>query len=667
MLSRLNTAAIVLTMNTKLATGTVQAPSVEYATEAELQILATNPYYAIRVQVAENDKTPEDALLTLAADTHEKVQLAVSERRGLSDKVLLTLLNNAKNEILETIYRHHARKIYTGPVELVQAAANSDNSNLRAVAAGATNATAGMLNKLVLENDSTINDILARNENITKFAIQHLSENADVDTKIILIERKALTEKQVKNLLENPISRMVIVKILVYYDSLVSEAQLEQYSKDEEHVLLRTVVAQRTRSQNLLMKLSADPHPDVLRAVAVNPACDYSVLLNLAKNEECFTKMFKHRSHDVYGLFGRTGTGGTAKMDTVAEAICYTGKDTEVQEELVTFEILETLIATNPNHGLQAALKHPAVSVVRLWAAVDSDKKELWYSVAQNPNTSAEMLTKLYQKTKDELVLEKLVRNPNTPSRLLDSMSRETEWEHSISVHPNTSLDTLKRLVARGSGWPAENPNCSEELLWKIVAMDKRGVAGQAVAANPNSSPELLTFLWENQESQAGYSHVRGTQRCVLKNPKIAVDLFEKILQKHNNSLFLISGALRNPAISEDHVLKIAGFPNENIRGAILDENFTPELLTKVFTVMENNSLLTPDLAIAFLEKKVPLSQANLLLLVELFGKPVAETIEKLNIEITNPLLMRTVDLETGRGNKHRQLQNSTKMRDLSG
>lgn len=116
------------------------------------------------------------------------------------------------------------------------------------------------------------------------------------------------------------------------------------------------------------------------------------------------------------------------------------------------------------------------------------------------------------------------------------------------------------------------------------------------------------------------------------------MDLFEKILQKHNNSLFLISGALRNPAISEDHVLKIAGFPNENIRGAILDENFTPELLTKVFTVMENNSLLTPDLAIAFLEKKVPLSQANLLLLVELFGKPVAETIEKLNIQITNPL-----------------------------
>ncbi|MFN6479240.1 hypothetical protein [Nostoc sp. DedQUE07] len=166
--------------------------------------------------------------------------------------------------------------------------------------------------------------------------------------------------------------------------------------------------------------------------------------------------------------------------------------------------------------------------------------------VAQNPNTSAEALRKLASKQEAGEPRIFLARNLNTPSDVLESLSKDRDKKVRISVaeNPNTPLTVLQylgndternvaeaatRAIGEQQGeYTAEavrkNPKTPPHVLEKLAEKDP-----QTVCQHPNTPSELLLEFSKSVNSQV--------REWVAKNPNAPVNILEQLADDDSSTV----------------------------------------------------------------------------------------------------------------------------------
>lgn len=71
-----------------------------------------------------------------------------------------------------------------------------------------------------------------------------------------------------------------------------------------------------------------------------------------------------------------------------------------------------------------------------------------YYVVGRNPSTPVEVLWEYAKDTEDCDRWVAVAENPNCPPEILEYLMHEPYVQYLVVVHPNTSIDTLKQIVA---------------------------------------------------------------------------------------------------------------------------------------------------------------------------------------------------------------------------
>ena len=181
--------------------------------------------------------------------------------------------------------------------------------------------------------------------------------------------------------------------------------------------------------------------------------------------------------------------------------------------------------------------------------AEDEDEMVL-DNLAENPNTPPEVLAKLEE---DEIALDQLVRNPNTPPEVLAKLSNKEDIE-------------ILGLVAK-------NPNTPPEVLIKF-ANHEESFLREKVAKNPNTPPEVLIKLAEDG--------LWTIQEGVAKNPNAPPEALLKVIE-NADSVMILEIVARNPNAPSEVLMKLAEDSRADVRMLVAENpNTPPEVLIKL-------------------------------------------------------------------------------------
>ena len=179
-----------------------------------------------------------------------------------------------------------------------------------------------------------------------------------------------------------------------------------------------------------------------------------------------------------------------------------------------------------------------------------------------------------------------------------------------VAENPNTSLDTLKLLLAQSDSYKqfvARNPNTPPEILDKL-ACDKDGLVRRAVASNPNTLPDKLELLANDNsvyllrksvaenpstpdkvlESFAKDSNV-DIRRCVANNLGAPLKVLE-LLAKDSNDMIRRCVA-RNPNTTSDILKLLATDSRTEIRKIVARNRNTPVTILKLLIEDSNDDI----------------------------------------------------------------------------
>lgn len=146
-------------------------------------------------------------------------------------------------------------------------------------------------------------------------------------------------------------------------------------------------------------------------------------------------------------------------------------------------------------------------------------------------------------------VREGLLCNPNTPDYMIDDLLEVPAYASDVAKRLDTRPDVLRRLAVEESGL-------------RVLRLLSR---------NPNTPADALAKLWHRPELRSEVSANPGISDELLDMAINAKDLEARI------------GALLNPRISADVLVRFAGDEEPYVREAVAGNNRTPlEVLRKL-------------------------------------------------------------------------------------
>jgi len=199
--------------------------------------------------------------------------------------------------------------------------------------------------------------------------------------------------------------------------------------------------------------------------------------------------------HESYALFSFTPTDVLTRLsDSSDEELLI-----RIAENLNTSpEVLIKLSVNNyrVRYGVAGNLNTPPDILAKL--ASDS-YIEVRQHVAYNPSTPPEFLSKLAD-DKDWATRQNVAQNYSTPSEILAKLSDDSDESvrGGVAINPNTPLEVLARLADDDGEWVrygvAENPSAPPDILNKL-SDDDNGDVRQSLAKNRNTPSEVLARL----------------------------------------------------------------------------------------------------------------------------------------------------------------------------
>ncbi|MER5961435.1 hypothetical protein [Streptomyces sp. NPDC002057] len=204
---------------------------------------------------------------------------------------------------------------------------------------------------------------------------------------------------------------------------------------------VRTTLARNPSiGEALILKLAADPDPDVGLAVAENPAVPLSLVVALAGRRRLprgpLPRILAANDAELYEL----------AMSRVAQVRALAASRPDLPAPLVD------LLAADPDIGVARRIApHPELTGHQLTAMTDRHGPPVYGAVAQNPGCPAELLRRMAQDcTSVAKALRPIAAHPALPpdvvERLLDAPDQRVV--HAAAAHPALPIRTMERLLA---------------------------------------------------------------------------------------------------------------------------------------------------------------------------------------------------------------------------
>ncbi len=182
---------------------------------------------------------------------------------------------------------------------------------------------------------------------------------------------------------------------------------------------------------------------------------------------------------------------------------------------------------------------------------------------AQAAYTPVSLLQRLAQES-DSLTLDKLVKNPTTPTAVLNQLAQRSQGHprlRHIAAHPNADaalLDSLDEVVLRKAiCW---NPNTSLSQLNRLLPTASLDEC-KGMAKNPKADLQLLATLWQTWDDPYLHAEIAAHRHCP-ENLLNAAVVDDKWLLRRK--------AAANPRLSQEKVVRLLTDSQSQVRAATL-------------------------------------------------------------------------------------------------
>ena len=185
-----------------------------------------------------------------------------------------------------------------------------------------------------------------------------------------------------------------------------------------------------------------------------------------------------------------------------------------------------------------------------------SDKER--FELAENPNTSSEILDKLSHDEED-YIRAAVASNPNTQIGAMFKLAHDYKINVRFIVAKNTSFEVILKKLSKDEeesvrSAVASNQNTSVEIFDKLSKDEKERVR-DSVASNKNTSVEILDKLANDESKFVRYS--------VAENPNTSSEILDKL---SNDNDRIRSRVVYNPNTSLETLNKLSNDESEYVR-----------------------------------------------------------------------------------------------------
>ena len=296
-------------------------------------------------------------------------------------------------------------------------------------------------------------------------------------------------------------------------------------AEDSDYKIRIKVAANPETPIEILLKLAKDRDDRVRFVVAINP----NIIFNLDTPAETLQQLATIKDNKIAISIAR-------HPNTPSKALSKLAKNTDRKIRLVvaqnnnsSLELLEKLLKDSNKRVREAAIISLKQKQINLKFLED-------LATAENPNTPAEILTKLAT-SESVSIRERVAKHPNSNTSILAKLAkdRNTDVRIAVAKNPNTSENLLKLLINRGDREirlaVVNNPNTLNMWLEEWAKNNsysklKRAAMKEIITRNPD---RLSLFLSEYHRND----RPSFTRLLVFLNPQTS----SKILAKNYDSI----------------------------------------------------------------------------------------------------------------------------------
>jgi hypothetical protein len=402
-------------------------------TEEMLKILSKDKESWVRERLAENKSTPHEILLTLSKDSDSYVRGLALKNGNLRDDAVSSFenpiavkLNLAKNpstplDLLETMSSN------SEPIYLL-----GETTSLAVAVASNPSISDSVMAKLMKSKQKEVLKKLAANPSLSE---SYLNELVEISLKKLKAGKPDWSDRDLElGLALNPKSpASYLTALLKYPDSWV----------------IATAAGNPNLPPDKLAELAKSDHDNIRKGVASNPSAPWVLLQSLSKDQECKWRLAQNpgiRLEELVEL-------AKAKDDEnlISDVARNPAASIEFLEKLAKHKDAWVRLGVADNPNTPEALRK---KILNGFLTLKSEENEGDECIARCKFASHELHESLLERytpleSKDRSgVLSALAYNPNTSAEILTRLAKDRFSEVRIAVasNPSTPVETLRLL-----------------------------------------------------------------------------------------------------------------------------------------------------------------------------------------------------------------------------
>ena len=380
--------------------------------QSTLRKLSKDKSKEVRGAIAQNKNAPVDIIENLSNDKEEYVRGQVAYSSHTPSKIIEKLSNDNSGNV-----REYAAMNHNCPKETLDKLSNDKEPGVRSSVAYNPNTSVEILNKLSNDVNENVRRHVARNKNTTIETLDKLSADSDVEVREIVAKNEKTTTDMLHRMAKKELRAKVMEAIIenekTSSQTLQTICDKKWIDDDARSRVLRRVASHFNATPELLDKLSVEKNTDIKSHVAGNHNTSVKTLDKLSNDDYPFVKKAVARNPNT----------SPETLDKLSKAFypdyySLGGGIGRPTGEWFTYQI-RSEVGMNPNT--------PQDTLNRLIKTTSfSSNGNLARDISTNPSLSAENIDELCNKNYREKT-QNIVR-------------------YNAAVHPNTSLNTLKKL-----------------------------------------------------------------------------------------------------------------------------------------------------------------------------------------------------------------------------